>query len=65
MFISNLVIFIFRSEIVFGILFCVVWNSVCGWEELKLLRLYIMFGMVNGDGFCLKVDSGMELVFVF
>ena len=46
--ISNLVVFIFRSEIVFGI-FLVLWNSVCGREELKSLGLYRMFGMVVGN----------------
>ena len=51
MVISNLVVFMFRSEIVFGILFCVLFNSVYGWEELKLLGLDIMFVMVDGDGF--------------
>ena len=51
MVISNLVVFMFRSESVFGILFCVLCNSVYGWEELKLLGLDIMFVMVDGDGF--------------
>ena len=51
MVISKLLVFMFRSKIVFGILFCVMYNSVCGWEELKLLGLDIISIMVDIDGF--------------
>ena len=51
MVILNLVLFMFHSEIVFSILFCVLCNSVCAWEELKFLGLDIMFVMVDEDGF--------------
>ena len=63
MFISNLVLSIFRPEIVFGSLFCVLYNSVRGWEDLRLLGLDIMFIMVDGEFFLSGLGNGISFRF--
>ena len=50
MVVSNLAVCMFRSGIVFGISFWFLCNSLCGWKELNLPGLGIMFAMVDGYG---------------
>ena len=63
MIISNLVLVVFRSEIIFGFLFWLMCNNGCDWEELKLLELGIIFVRVDGDVSFLKSRLGNVITF--
>ena len=62
---SNIIFFLFCSEMVLVVVFCVILDMLFVWQMLRFLRVDMMLYMGDGNGIVLVGNSGMNLCCLF